>query len=299
VVQPGAVHIRRLSPHTWAKHMGTSILVNCFGILPVLEFLAWPLTSVMLLVDPLVRRLSGVTAEDAVGSLEERQEELLNVVEEQEKEGVVDEQEREMIESVLEFGDTTAGEIMTPRTELSAIDVKSGFSEAVEILIREGHSRYPVYEENIDNIIGMLYAKDLLVDLNNPDQSPGIQHRQNPKTIYQNRRPHVFGPGVGNSYRKNHQENPRKQKHPQQGNQSWPVLVGKISGKLISQTQQQAQVDKQTKHCSCIDQPDQVPPNKLGTLKFLFCSKGFFQPGPGGMAQSKIGHGKKGGQNNT
>ncbi|MBN2378117.1 MAG: HlyC/CorC family transporter [Sedimentisphaerales bacterium] len=164
-------------PHTWAKHMGTLILANCFGVLRVMMFLAWPIISVMLLLDPLVRRLSGVTAEDAAGSLEERQEELLNVVEEQEKEGVVDEQEREMIESVLEFGDTTAGEIMTPRTELSAIDVKSGFSEAVEILVREGHSRYPVYEENIDNIIGMLYAKDLLVDLNNPDQSSGIQHR--------------------------------------------------------------------------------------------------------------------------
>ncbi|MCK5114840.1 MAG: HlyC/CorC family transporter, partial [Phycisphaerae bacterium] len=164
-------------PNTWAKHKGTTILSNCFGVLPVLEFLAWPLTSLMFLFDPLVRRLAGVASDDAAGSLEERQEELLSVVEEQEKEGVVDEQEREMIESVLEFGDTTAGEIMTPRTELSAIDVKSGFSEAVEILIREGHSRYPVYEKNIDNIIGMLYAKDLLVDLNNPDQSPGIQHR--------------------------------------------------------------------------------------------------------------------------
>lgn len=77
---------------------------------------------------------------------------------------------------MLEFRDTTVGEIMTPRTEMSGIEVNTSLSEAVEIVIREGHSRYPVYKETIDNITGMLYAKDLLKELNQPDGSGDISH---------------------------------------------------------------------------------------------------------------------------
>ena len=86
--------------------------------------------------------------------IEERQEELLSVVEEREKEGVVDEEERDMIESVLEFRATTAGEIMTPRTAINGIDISNSFDIIVNTIIDAGHSRYPVYEDNVDNIIG-------------------------------------------------------------------------------------------------------------------------------------------------
>ncbi len=164
-------------PHAWAQYAGTSLLVKSYPVLRVLELLFRPINVVLHLTDPIIRRLAGIASEDQVGSLEDRQEELLNVVEEGEKAGVVDEQEAEMIASVLELRDSTAGEIMTPRTDVIGIEVGTELSEAVEIVIRQGHSRYPVYEESIDQIIGMLYAKDLLKDLNHPDPAGGIRHR--------------------------------------------------------------------------------------------------------------------------
>lgn len=164
-------------PHAWAQYAGTGLLVKSYPVLRVLELVFRPINVVLHLTDPLVRRLAGISLEDEAGSLEERQEELLNVVEEGEKAGVVDEQEAEMIASVLELRDSTAGEIMTPRTDVIGIEAGTELSEAVEIVIREGHSRYPVYEESIDQIIGMLYAKDLLKDLNHPDPAEGIRHR--------------------------------------------------------------------------------------------------------------------------
>ncbi|KPK77069.1 MAG: hypothetical protein AMJ79_04530 [Phycisphaerae bacterium SM23_30] len=127
--------------------------------------------------DPLFRSLGGAPAEPPEERLEEKQEELLSAVQEGQKKGVVDEREREMIESVLEFRGTTAGEIMTPRTDIITIKADAQLSEVIEIIVTEGHSRYPVYENSIDNIIGMLYAKDLLSDLNNPHNSHGIRHR--------------------------------------------------------------------------------------------------------------------------
>jgi gliding motility-associated protein GldE len=77
------------------------------------------------------------------------------------EEGVIEEEEKEMIRGVFEFGDTTVREIMTQRTDINRVDVTKSFTEVLEFVIGTGHSRIPVYENNIDNIIGLLYAKDL------------------------------------------------------------------------------------------------------------------------------------------
>lgn len=164
-------------PNVWAKYASTSILVHCFGAMRVIEMMCWPLVIILQLFDPIVRRLAGAIPENPHERLEEQQEELLNVVEEGEKHGVVDEEEKEMIASVLEFRDTTAGEIMTPRTEVVGIEIVSNVSQAVDVVANHGYSRYPVYEDSIDNIIGILYAKDLLCDINHPTESGDIRHR--------------------------------------------------------------------------------------------------------------------------
>jgi CBS domain containing-hemolysin-like protein len=70
--------------------------------------------------------------------------------------------EREMIESILEMNETVAREVMVPRLDMVAIEVETSFRDALNIVIAAGHSRVPVYEEHIDHIIGILYAKDLL-----------------------------------------------------------------------------------------------------------------------------------------
>jgi len=79
-----------------------------------------------------------------------------------EAEGILEEDEREMIESMFEFNETRTGEIMTPRTEICSIPSKSTIREARDLMIVEKYSRIPVFKENIDNIEGVLYVRDLL-----------------------------------------------------------------------------------------------------------------------------------------
>ena len=77
------------------------------------------------------------------------------------EEGVIEEEEKEMIHSVIEFGDTLVKEIMTPRTDMHSLDANTEFQEVLDFVIQTGNSRIPVQENSIDNIIGILYAKDL------------------------------------------------------------------------------------------------------------------------------------------
>ena len=90
---------------------------------------------------------------------EEEIQELINAGEE---EGVVDEQEREMIRAIFELDHTVVREIMVPRTEMAAISAEASVQETIDAIIACGHSRIPVYDGTLDNIIGLLYAKDLL-----------------------------------------------------------------------------------------------------------------------------------------
>ena len=158
-------------PHALAKTVGERFLVFCYPLLQVIYKLGWPISTALSFCTRPLRRLSKYSNGDSNARLDEKQEELLHVVHEREKEGVVDEEERDMIASVLEFRDTTTGEIMTPRTDTIGIEVNTDFAEIVRTVIKEGHSRYPVYEGAIDKIVGMLYAKDLLNLLNHNESS--------------------------------------------------------------------------------------------------------------------------------
>jgi CBS domain containing-hemolysin-like protein len=101
--------------------------------------------------DMLEQRLSPVT-----------EDELRSWVEEGHLEGGLEQGERRMIYSIFHFGDTLAREIMVPRIDILALEVSASLDEAIAALIKTGHSRVPVYEDTIDNVIGLLYAKDLL-----------------------------------------------------------------------------------------------------------------------------------------
>ena len=149
-------------PHSWAKHSGEKILPRTYKVLEVFAYIATPVLYVFRIHDGLVRRLAGVTEASPEATQDQKQEEILSVVEQGRMEGVVDEEEMEMIESVLELGDTTAEEIMTPRTDVVAVRVDDDLETVLETVIQAGHSRIPVYEENIDKIVGLIYAKDLL-----------------------------------------------------------------------------------------------------------------------------------------
>ncbi|SCG84165.1 UPF0053 protein [Proteiniborus sp. DW1] len=91
-------------------------------------------------------------------------EEIRSLVEAGQEHGAINAIEKEMINSIFEFDNKSAYEVMTPRTEVYLIDIKTPLSEYLDDLIEERYSRIPVYEEDTDNIIGILYMKDFLVE---------------------------------------------------------------------------------------------------------------------------------------
>lgn len=154
-----------LIPHAWAKHAGEFMLPRTYPWLRVVLVVIRPLLVIFHLHDRLVKRLAGVVETDAEQAQEERQEEILSFVEQGRIEGIVDEEEVEMIENVLELGETTAEEIMTPRTDMVAIEARNGLGTILETIRDKGHSRIPVYDDTIDHITGLIYAKDLLTEI--------------------------------------------------------------------------------------------------------------------------------------
>jgi putative hemolysin len=88
--------------------------------------------------------------------------ELISLVEAGQEEGVLEQEEQKMIVSIFRLGDTLVREIMVPRIDVLALEVNTPIDEALDALKRSGHSRVPVFKDSVDNILGLLYAKDLL-----------------------------------------------------------------------------------------------------------------------------------------
>ncbi|MBC2850553.1 HlyC/CorC family transporter [Cetobacterium sp. 8H] len=125
-----------------------------FGLLmkPVVKILMW--TSI------LIGRILGV--EVKTENMMFTEEDLISFVNVGEAEGIIEEEEKEMIHSIVGLGETNAKEIMTPRTSMFAVEGSKTLDDIWEEMIEVGFSRIPVYEETIDNIIGVLYTKDVL-----------------------------------------------------------------------------------------------------------------------------------------
>ena len=90
------------------------------------------------------------------------EKEMQQLIDAGEEEGLLSEDEGEMIQSILSFRDTVAREIMVPRTDAVIVSADTSIEELLQLIIENGHSRFPVYSENIDNVIGILHVKDLL-----------------------------------------------------------------------------------------------------------------------------------------
>ena len=149
-------------PNAWAKYAGEELIVNTYYVLSLCRLVLRPIIAGLRLTDEIVRRLAGAPKPDESDEVDQIEQEILDVVSEGEKHGAVDETEKEMIESVIELRDTHAGQIMTPRTDVVGLNVTASVAEARRLILKEGHSRIPLYEEKIDNVVGVLYAKDLL-----------------------------------------------------------------------------------------------------------------------------------------
>ena len=131
--------------------------------LPAFEILQRPLAAVILALDAsrhLIRRLFRVP--DRARSARTIVEGIRDVIEESERKDDLKESEREIIENVVEFYDVDVAEVMTPRTEVTAVEVGEGVTAVVRAIAKSGHSRIPVFQKNLDTIIGIAYAQQIL-----------------------------------------------------------------------------------------------------------------------------------------
>jgi CBS domain containing-hemolysin-like protein len=103
------------------------------------------------------------------------EQDINDFIDASEEEGLVNEEESEMIRSIFSLGSTIVREVMIPRTEMACIKVDATVRELLDTIIACGHSRIPVYEDTIDNIIGLLYAKDLLKQWGTDESSLSIR----------------------------------------------------------------------------------------------------------------------------
>lgn len=152
-------------PVSWAEHRAERLLVWSTPLLAVCRVALIPVTKPLRLFDPIVRRISGVDLHDDDDDLSDQ---VLAAVEDHEEGDTVADDQKQMIEAVFDLRDTDAGEVMTPRTDVQGIELPATLEQVKSAVLDFGHSRVPVYRENLDQIAGILYAKDLIQLLNTP-----------------------------------------------------------------------------------------------------------------------------------
>ncbi len=138
------------------------------------HLLVQPLTRPALAVANLLARwFGGARPLQRVAAITE--EEIKTLVTAGEQEGIIEEEAREMIYSIFRLGEMITREVMVPRIDVVALEVGSTPEEVLRTIVESGHSRIPVYEETIDNIVGILYAKDILAAQSQGERSPVLR----------------------------------------------------------------------------------------------------------------------------
>jgi putative hemolysin len=141
--------------------------------------LSQPIDVIGHVLGPVISLLTGLTRAVAGGlgarvsaDAQISAEELKLIVERGGEQGVLEAEEEQMINAVIELGERRVHEVMVPRIDIVGLEVGGTFEEAVERIIAEGHSRLPVWEQSIDQVVGILYAKDLLRFLKEASADP-------------------------------------------------------------------------------------------------------------------------------
>ncbi|NIP85371.1 MAG: DUF21 domain-containing protein, partial [Planctomycetales bacterium] len=158
----------------WAvvRLWATPILYHTWRLWRVTSQLLFPLVLAARCVDTLLHRLVGRPRTEL--SEEIFEDEIRTIVSEGHREGLLEEDAREMIEGVMELGDLDVAKAMTPRTDVVMMSVNLDWPEIIEFVVQAGHTRIPVYENTRDEVIGILYAKDLLPILDKGNDRPPL-----------------------------------------------------------------------------------------------------------------------------
>ena len=145
---------------TWARRIARP--------LKLAEYAMYPLVVVFDYLTRQVNKLTGSTG-SAIEAPYVTRGEIQEMIETGEREGVLEEDEHEMLQRIFRFTDTIAKEVMTPRLDMTAVSADATIGEAIETCIQSGHERVPVYDSNLDNVIGIATIRDLVREHNYGD----------------------------------------------------------------------------------------------------------------------------------
>ncbi|MBQ9687093.1 MAG: HlyC/CorC family transporter [Oscillospiraceae bacterium] len=141
-------------PKSIAKKFSDKLALSSAGLLVFFMTVFKPLSKLLTWIGQAAAKLAPGDGEKSV-----TEEELYDIIEDMTEEGSLDEEQGELISSALQFGDVTVENVLTPRVDLVALDIKSSHEEILERIKSTNHSRLPVYEGSIDNIIGILQIR--------------------------------------------------------------------------------------------------------------------------------------------
>jgi len=147
-------------PKSYVKGRTESSFVKAIFFIRVFYIILYPIVKLLTLVSYLGVRLIGGRIKDEEKLTSQADLDALTAVSDSEE--ILEEDEREMIHGIFDLVSTVAREVMTPRTDMVYLEVSTDLSDVLATVMEKGHSRIPVYEDNIDNIVGILHVKDLL-----------------------------------------------------------------------------------------------------------------------------------------
>ena len=153
-------------PEAILRLWSTPFIYHSWPLLKAITRMMWPLTLGVQIMGALLGRLANrPVKQDDEDAFED---EIRSIVTEGLYDGVLEEEEREMIEGVIELGDTDVSDIMTPRSNVDAVAADLGWHELMSFVIQAGRTRLPVFKATLDSVVGVLYVKDLLKELSRP-----------------------------------------------------------------------------------------------------------------------------------
>ena len=171
VIALASIIIGELVPKTLALNFPERLALFVATPIGLLQGLLSPIVWVVSRMSAILVRLLGGTEKPQGGYLST--EELKILVETGSERGGIEEEEKDMITGVIELGEKRVHEVMVPRIGIRAVNVDDPIDEVLDMIIAAGHSRLPVFEESLDNIVGILYAKDLLPYLKSNGRAKG------------------------------------------------------------------------------------------------------------------------------
>ena len=155
-------------PWSISRLAATRIVYHTWPFWRLLALFSRPLVATIHAIDTALHKLAGRTQEVNEAAINE---EIRSIVNEGHREGLIEQDAREMIEGVIELGDAVVSQVMTPRTDMYMVQINRPWDDIVNDIIDAGHTRVPAYDRNRDDIVGILYSKDLLPELaKDPDE---------------------------------------------------------------------------------------------------------------------------------